>query len=525
MCGIATIIGKQASKERLQNMLQTIKHRGDKEHFDESRLMERCAIGMNRLAIVDREHAKQPMTTPDGRYFIVFNGEIYNYRELRSELGAQGCSFATDSDTEVLVQGYAIWRDTLLQKIRGMFAFIIYDSLSGDFFAARDPFGVKPLYYSTGSDGTYFFASEIKALVSLQSGNEIKCFPPATYMWNGRQESYWHIPQETWNTPSEEELVSELRTLFDEAIRRRVQTDLPVAVYLSGGIDSTSVLATARRFHPHVTAIIAGNEESPDRPIATQYCKEYSIPYILRELPSEEELARRVPEIIRITESFEPNMIRQSSVMYEIAKTAAEHGFKVTLCGEGSDELFAGYPEFATMQNASIEENIRTYVGDLHRTQLQRIDRISMAFTTEVREPFLDLDFASYALRIPARWKIRELNGKTLTKYIFRKAMEDRLPHSIAYRDKVVLSEGAGFRGNQPIGGLFYDIMSQKVSDATFAKYKEAYAEWNLKTKEEAHYFQHYSRYGYLQAECNKRRIVTNRISSLVSERNLITQE
>ena len=518
MCGIAAIIGKEKQDQsELTKMLAAISFRGEKKYFNESADFNKCVLGMNRLAIVDRENAKQPTSSMNNRYSIVFNGEIYNYKELQKELIDEGYSFVTDSDTEVLVNGYTAWGVEILQKLIGMYAFFIYDKEENSFFAARDLLGVKPLYWAMDGQGSYYFASEIKSLSQLPQIKEVKLFPPAHYMKNGGLVEYWKIPTQINQSITEEEAISEIRKLFDEAIRIRVQTDLPIAVYMSGGIDSSAVLATAVKYHDDVTAIIIGNDESSDKKTAIRYCEENNIKYIVKVPPVEEELVKDIPWAIKTSESFEPNMIRQVPLSRYIALAAAENGFKVILCGEGSDEIFAGYPEFTqSLSNKDREEAILKFLSDLHRTQLQRVDRTSMAFTTEVREPFLDKRLVEYVLKISANLKVREVGGKVMTKYILRKAMADRLPEYIYNRDKVVLSEGAGYKGNQKIGGLFYDFVTKNVSDAEFKEYKHKYSEWNLETKEEIYYFKHYLEFGYDKALFNQKRTAVNKTNTYV---------
>lgn len=514
MCGIAAITNSTDS-QKLESMLEQIRSRGEKNHFNESASFS-CVMGMNRLAIVDRDKAVQPITSSDGRYVIVFNGEIYNYKELKIELEKLGSTFNTDSDTEVLVNGYDVWREKMLPKLRGMFAFFIFDKQTNGFFVARDPFGIKPLYYAKTAE-KYYFASEIKALSCLEEITEIELFKVGHYMKNGKLKKYYSRPSKTVEI-DHNLAIGKIRNLFDQAVKRRVQTDLPIAVYLSGGIDSTAVLAAAIKYHPNVTAIIAGNSQSEDKKFAVRYCEESKIKYVIKELPTEEELAKSIPEIVRLTESFEPNMIRQSAVSYLIAKAAADAGFKIMLCGEGADEIFAGYPEFTQLENdKAIEERIGQFMDDLHRTQLQRVDRTSMAFTTEVRVPFLDLDLANFVLQIPAKFKIIKNNESIITKAIFRDAMSDRLPDYIRLRQKVVLSEGAGLKGNQKVGGLFEEIVKNEVSDKEFEQIKSDFVGWNLETKEEVYYFKLYKKFGYLKARFNQQRTSVNKIATLGS--------
>lgn len=516
MCGIAAIVGNnKQNSEDLKAMLLPISHRGEKQFFNESLDLETCVLGMNRLAIVDRERAKQPIESNNGEYYIIFNGEIYNYQDLQKELEEKGYKFHTNSDTEVLVNGYQEWGVNVLNKVSGMFAFFIYDKKNHSYFVARDPLGVKPLYWAEDKERNYYFASEIKSLVSLHQVETINLFPPAHFMKDGKMEKYFNLSTKINEDITEQEAIKKVRELFDHSVKIRVQTDLPVAVYMSGGIDSTAVLATAMKYHNDVTAVIVGREQSTDKDIAIKYCAENNIKYIVGVPPTEEELSKGLDEIVKITESFEPNMIRQSAISYHIAKTAADKGFKVILCGEGSDEIFAGYPEFTKLTSSEeIQKKITQFLIDLHRTQLQRVDRTSMVFTTEVREPFLDKDLLQYVLQIPTELKIKEVDDKIVTKYILRKAMSDRLPEYVFNRDKVVLSEGAGFGGNQKIGGLFYGIVSKEISDEEFEKIKSEYKEWNLETKEEAYYFKNYVKFGYLKAKFNQNRTTVNKIDT-----------
>lgn len=516
MCGIIAIHNqtKKVEDKRLA-MLYPIAHRGEQKYFNESAVFENCILGMNRLAIVDRQKAKQPMHSNDGRYNIIFNGEIYNYLDLRKELLAKGHLFMTDSDTEVLLNGYIEWQEKILEKISGMFAFFIYDNKENKFFVARDPFGVKPLYFGISRDQTYYFGSEIKSLTVVEKIGEINLFPPGHFMAGGKLKKYFYLPNKLNDNITEKEAIVKIRELFDNSIKMRVNTDLPIAVYFSGGVDSASVLATARKYHPDVTAIIIGNTESSDRKTAVRYCEENNIKYIVKNPPKEEELFKNIKEITRITESFEPNMIRQSSISYYIAQTAAENNFKVILCGEGADEIFAGYPEFTNLKNdEEIQKKIFAFLTDLHRTQLQRVDRTSMHFTTEVREPFLDRDLVNFTLQIPPYMKIKKVGNTTITKYILRKAMEDRLPEYIYNRTKVVLSEGAGYKGNQTIGGLFYDATSKVVSDEELDQFKKKYKDWNLANKEEVYYFKYYLTFGYKKAKFNQKRTTVNKIDT-----------
>lgn len=522
MCGIGAIYGVniQNGEFSIKRSLEVVKHRG--HSLNEITVLDKCVLGANRLEIVDRPKAVQPQTNEDQTAFVVFNGEIFNYKTLRKELLEKGHEFRTESDTEVLVHLWEEYGEDMVEKLDSeMFAFFIYDKKKESFFAARDPYGVKPLYYAIDSYGNYHFASEIKQLVQFREIDEVRHFPPGHYMQNGALKQYHSIPKPEEKTADNVyDAILNLRKLFDQAVKKRVDTDLPVGVFFSGGLDSTSILATARRYHKDITALTVGHQHAPDVLIAMKYCKENGIKLIHLAPPTEEELAELIPKIIYITESFEPNMVRQSVVSYFIAKLAGENGFRVILCGEGPDEIFAGYPEFKLCKNTEdISEKIYDFIVSLPRTQFQRVDRTSMFYTLEVRVPFFDTALADYAIRIPSGMKVRDDGHRKITKWILREAMKDRLPDYIVEREKVVLSEGAGYKGNQLIGGLFYDIVKNRISDKEFEELKNKYPGWDITNKEVAYYFKFYAKYLFTKAKFNQNRPSVNAIDTIEDEK------
>ncbi len=498
MCGIAAIYGQNIKNPEFQikRSLELIKHRG--YSFNESKSLDNCVLGANRLQIVDRENAIQPQTNKDESVFVVLNGEIFNYPK---------------ADTKALVTLWEKYREKMLDHIDSeMFAFFIYDKNTDEFFVARDPYGIKPLYYALDKFDNYHFASEIKQLAQFKEIDEIKHFPPGHHMLNGKLKKYHSLPS-SQTKDSVEQITKNIQNLFDEAVKKRVNTDLPIGVFFSGGIDSTAVLATAVKYHDNVTTFTVGSPDSSDVQIAKKYCQENNIKLVHFNPPSEQDLAKLIPEIVQITESFEPNMIRQSAVSYYISKIAREHNLKVILCGEGPDELFAGYPEFLNIPESEITQTIKDFIVNLPRTQFQRVDRTSMHFTLEVRVPFFDTKLADYALSIPSELKIKD----GTTKWILRQAMKDRLPDYIANRKKIVLSEGAGYKGNQTIGGLFYDLVKNKISDSEFKKIQTQYPDWNINNKEVAYYFKLYTKHLFTKAKFNKQRPKANAINSLTA--------
>ncbi len=529
MCGIGVVWGPDGEKSaKLKTILSAIKNRGNSLY--ESEEIGNCALGADRLEITDRGNGRQPKRNEEGTIYAVLNGEIFNHWELKSALAGEGHKFESDCDTETLVHLYEEYGEKMLEKIDSeMFAFAIYDSKKNELFVARDRWGVKPLYWAKEGE-TYYFSSEIKGLAGLAGITKIKLFPPGHYLKNGEIRRYYWPKNEGGGRisegadegklrekkagMSEEEAVRKLRESFDEAVKKRVDTDLPVGVFLSGGLDSTAVLATALRYHKDVVAIIVGKKESGDVKFAKRYCEENSVKYVWRAPPSEEEMFGDIEEIIRITETFEPNVVRQSAISHFISKTAKELGLRIVLCGEGADELFLGYPEFKLLGKRMASERQRAFLNDLQRTQFQRVDRTSMHFTIEVRVPFFDEKVVELADSLPVDLKIKD----GIEKYILRKAMGDRLPDYIVDRKKVVMSEGAGYSGNQP-GGLFEELAGARVSDEEFERVRKDFPDWNIRTKEEALYFGVFRKFRYDKALFNRKRVTANRSTSVGENR------
>lgn len=509
MCGIGAVFGTNIidGESIIRKSLEAVKGRG--HSLFEITASDRCVLGANRLEIVDRQNARQPQTNEDETVFVVFNGEIFNHKALRAGLLEKGHRFRTESDTEVLAHLYEEHGAGMVEKLDSeMFAFFIYDKRNNSFFASRDPYGVKPLYYAFDNRGNTHFASEIKQLAQFCEIDEVRHFLPGHYMHNRELRRYHRIPRPHEKTDDGlSQTLQNLRRLFDESVKKRVDTDLPIGVFFSGGVDSSSVLATARKYHKDVTAITVGHPDSPDRITAKRYCDENGIRQISRDMPDEEVLAEFLPKIIHITESFEPHVIRYASVAYYISETARKNGLRVVLSGDGAEELFAGYDVFERFNKPEkISQRIYEFVSYLSRTQFQRVDRMSMFHGVEVRLPLFDTSFADYALRIPGGLKRKIENGKSVDKWIWREAMKDRLPGYITGRRKAVLSEGAGYRINEQSGGPLLDIANEKISDEVFKEMKREFSGWNLHNKESAYNFAIYAKNLYTKATFNKRR-------------------
>lgn len=336
-------------------------------------------LGHCRLAILDLDaRANQPMVSVDGRYTIVFNGEIYNFRELRHELEANGVVFRTRSDTEVLLVLFAREGDRMLLRLRGMFAFAIWDTQSRELFLARDPYGIKPLYYTRTKDGL-LFASQVKAV--LASGLVSKEPEPAGlagfYLWGSVPEPWtlyrnvfalpaghwlrvragvpespvcWHDIRQHWRGQGKQSSVQELQEQVQQAVadsvRAHLVADVPVSVFLSGGIDSAALAGLASGLGAQVEGITIGFDEFAGRhedevPVATAIAEQYGIPHFVRRI-SRAEFEQDIP---RILDAMDQPSIDGVNTWFA-SKAAFECGYKVVLSGVGGDELFCGYPSF-----------------------------------------------------------------------------------------------------------------------------------------------------------------------------------
>jgi asparagine synthase (glutamine-hydrolysing) len=298
MCGItvsASLNGKPANRLLVPIMLSQMMGRGD--CLPETGEVLMGAMGCNRLAIVDAEHGRQPVFNERGDVAVVYNGEIYNHRRLATELIRAGHRLSSACDTEILVHGYEEWGADLLPRLQGMYAFVVLDQPRRRIFAARDPFGIKPLYYSRRGD-ELLFASEMKAL--LRTGAvDIRAVPPGGFLDNGCESARQYLPRPAEIQISVDDAKKKLRRRLRDSVRSMLDTELPVAVLCSGGIDSSAVLFEATQTSAKVTAYAIGTSmESPDVAAALSVAEFLGVPF-RPVLVEEAALLRSVPEVRR----------------------------------------------------------------------------------------------------------------------------------------------------------------------------------------------------------------------------------
>lgn len=372
MCGICGVAGGDLNLERaaVEAMTTALRHRGpDDQGFYADPYV---VLGHRRLTIIDLTSGAQPMATEGEELWITYNGELYNFRELRSELAARGHRFRTESDTEVVLHLYLEYGPRCVERMRGMFAFAIWDKRERSLFAARDRFGQKPFYYAV-LGGRFLFASEIKGLLAhpdvaaepeplaVDSYLALRFVPPPLTMLKGvrklaagerlvwrngdlRVESYWRLAFREGPSRPDGEWIAELGERVDEAVRSHLIADVPVGAYLSGGIDSSTVVASmARTLGPGVPTFAIGSDVATfdETPYARAVAKQYECAHEERFVSASQ--LRDIPRLVRcLDEPSDPI----AACMYEASRLAAEH-VKVVLGGDGGDEIFAGFDRYA----------------------------------------------------------------------------------------------------------------------------------------------------------------------------------
>jgi asparagine synthase (glutamine-hydrolysing) len=381
MCGIAGFIEREltgANDERaalLDRMCRVIAHRGPDDQG--TMVKGRAALGMRRLSIIDLAGGHQPISNEDGTVWIVFNGEIYNYRDLQRELEARGHKFQTNSDTESIVHAYEEYGEACVKYLRGMFAFALWDERRQKLSIARDRAGKKPLYYTETAQGTFVFGSELKSLLQhpqvpreidrealdayltfgyvpdpLSIFRGVRKLPPGHQLMleDGKLcvEQYWDFAYETptLETSREEDYLEELRALLDESVRMRLVSDVPLGAFLSGGIDSSTVVGLMARHtrQPVKTFSIGFHEDSFNE---LKYAR-----VAAKHFGTDHHEFIVTPEICDVVDElawhFDEPFADSSSIPTYMVSKLARSFVTVVLSGDGGDELFAGYTRYQT---------------------------------------------------------------------------------------------------------------------------------------------------------------------------------
>lgn len=526
MCGIAGALqANGAGRELVELMIARLQHRGPDESgfFSNTSTCSALSLhlGIARLSIIDPELGHQPTYNHDRSIICICNGEIYNHQELRSSLEKDGVQFRSGSDAEVIPELYDRHGLATFSMLRGMFAIALYDANTDELILARDRFGIKPLHYLSTESG-FYFASEIKALLlvkqyqasvdrnSLDELLGVRHIASARTLFSGickllpgsylrlkladQQLStgtfYQFSPKANrGSSPSFTEAADNIRTLLDNAVLARLMSDVPLGISLSGGVDSCSVLASIcaqSDLRPRSFSVRV-EDRSQEVQFAARIARHFGVEHHVAHLSSEQ-FVELVPEVIWHLEA--PHAAGEVPT-YVLGQLASQH-VKMILSGDGSDEVFGGYPRFKPLhygrqlpssvlkwgyarglnsltrgqRRLLYSANQRPYLGGnggpaldaalskrnhevlnrflhyetehcLHNIELTRVDRMTMAHSVENRVPFLDTALIEYVSALPAHYKLQGLRDKA----VLREAMKDRLPGYVLNRRKLGMGD------------------------------------------------------------------------------------
>ena len=459
MCGIVCAFDLKEKSEILRplvlQMSKKIRHRGP----DWSGIYSdnKTIMAHERLAIVDPASGKQPLFSLDRKLILAANGEIYNHREIRSRY-KDSYKFQTQSDCEVILALYKQKGVDFVDDLNGIFGFAIYDVENDDYFIARDHMGVIPLYMGWDQNGTFYVASELKALEGHCT--KIELFPPGHFLSSkdGKLVQWYNRDWDEFSAVKENETnISEIKKALEDAVHRQLMSDVPYGVLLSGGLDSSVTSAIAKKYAsmrvesndqavawwPQLHSFSVGLEGSPDL-AAAQVVADH-IGTIHHEIKfTIQEGLDAIRDVVYNLETYDITTIRASTPMYLMARVIKSMGIKMVLSGEGADELFGGYLYFHKAPNAEEfhDETVRK-LNKLHMYDCLRANKSLAAWGIEGRVPFLDKEFIDVAMRINPQDKM--INGERMEKWIVRKAFEDILPESVVWRQKEQFSDGVGY--------------------------------------------------------------------------------
>ena len=460
MCSIMGYLGTGISKEEFRGHFNRTISRGP----DMTRIVDvpGAIMGFERLSIMGlSEEGMQPFNLNGNT--LVCNGEIYGFRSIKEDLKKKGYTFKSDSDCEILLPMYEQYGVSMFEKLDAEYACIIYDGQSGSFIAARDPIGIRPLYYGYVKDekvspqykpersegsyetsyGSIVFASEAKNLTGLV--DKIHPFPPGHYYKDGKFICYRDITKV--DKVSDDDLETICKKIHDKlvaGIKKRLDSDAPLGFLLSGGLDSSLVCAVSAKIlnKPIKTFAIGMNTDAID----LKYAKEVA-DYIGSDhtevIITKEDVIRELPHVIELLGTYDITTIRASMGMYLVCKAIHEDtDIRVLLTGEISDELFGyKYTDFAPSAEEFQKEAVKR-ISEIHMYDVLRADRCISVNSLEARVPFGDLDFVSYVMSIdPAK----KMNVYNKGKYLLRHAFEgDYLPYDILMREKAAFSDAVG---------------------------------------------------------------------------------
>ena len=486
MCGIVAIIGKGKDPELVKTLSKRMSHRGPDEsdlHVTENGHI----LSHERLSIIDLHSGRQPIKGTSTAY-MVHNGEVYNHQELRDGI-LKHHTFRTKSDSEVIVHLYEEFGYDFCHLLDGDWSFVVVDG--DDYIAGRDPMGVKPLYYGLDERGRMYFSSEMKPIAD--QCKTFSTFPPGHYYTAATGFVKYYKPEyEDYQKATKELDLVAIRESLTEATRKRLMSDVPIGVLLSGGLDSSLTSSIASRLLKESgkklhSFSIGLNEDAPDAKAARKVAQFLGTEHHEVHFTIQQGI-EILDKLVWHLETYDVTSIRASTPMYFLSKAITDLGIKVVLSGEGADEIFGGYlyfrnaPTVEDFQKETIERVQKLFTADLLRA-----DKSTMAHGLEARVPFLDKAFLDTAMLIKAEEKMpKTYDGKE--KYILRKAFDTPdnpyLPDEVLWRQKEQFSDGVGYNWIDEL----IEYCSSKVSDEQLENAAVEFP-YNSPTTKEAYFY------------------------------------
>ncbi|MEQ9299646.1 MAG: asparagine synthase B [Cyclobacteriaceae bacterium] len=498
MCGIVGVFDLKIESQKLRTqvleMSKKIRHRGP----DWSGIYcgKKAILAHERLAIVDMQSGKQPLYSEDGKLVLAVNGEIYNHQQIRKQLEGQ-YNFQTNSDCEVILALYKTKGADFIEELNGIFAFALYDVEKDKYIIGRDQIGVIPLYKGSDQYGNFFVASELKSLEGVC--NKMEEFLPGHILdsevgtmkkWYERD--WMNYDKVEDNTTS----IDDLRDALEAAVHRQLMSDVPYGVLLSGGLDSSVISAIAKKFAakrietedqadawwPQLHSFAVGLEGSPDLSAAQKVADHIGTVHHEVHFTVQEGMDA-IRDVVYHLETYDVTTIRASTPMYLLSRYIKSMGVKMVLSGEGADEIFGGYLYFHKAPNAQAfhEETVRK-ISKLHMYDCLRANKSLAAWGVEGRVPFLDKEFMDVAMRLNPADKMTGTDK--MEKWVLRKAFEDYLPESVAWRQKEQFSDGVGYGWIDSLK----DFTSAAISDEQLANASYRFPINPPQSKEEYYY-------------------------------------
>ncbi len=487
MCSIVGYCGPVADPEAIRRGFDRTRSRGP----DDSRMVQagEGLLGFHRLAIMGlTPEGMQPFELEGS--LAVCNGEIYGFEKLKEELIGKGYTFRSGSDCEILLPLYREYGADMFAMLDAEFACILYDAGTGEFIAARDPIGIRPLYYGYDSAGTIIFASEPKNLLGLT--DRIMPFPPGHYYRGGEFVCYRDIAGVDRACRDDLDTVcANIREKLVAGVEKRLVSDAKVGFLLSGGLDSSLVCAiAARRSQTPIHTFAVGMDIDA---IDLKYARE-AADYIGSDhtevIITKQDVLSALETVVELLGTYDITTIRASMGMYLICRAIHERtDVRVLLTGEISDELFGyKYTDFAPSAQA-FQEEAEKRVRELHMYDVLRADRCVSVNSLEARVPFGDLDFVQYVMSIDPE---KKLNAYGKGKYLLRKAFEgDWLPESILWREKAAFSDAVG----HSLADDLKEYAEGRYTDGEFEARRRRYTHARPFTKESLLYREIFEKY------------------------------